>query len=825
MTESTDNMGAIASRLAGKWQVPLLLLGVVAVGVAALVLVLRRPTVDWDQAFNRRVAGVEAVSDGDYTVVARAVAEMLNESITPKDNLPHRAKLHALGGEIGWRNIQDNKLTDPRHWRAMREAYMRAIRHGQPKTAEIAVRLAEAAGALERPADAIAQYKEAARLDTTLAAEMSWRIIEIRRGMPEVDDDVWLEELTHLLELSELASDKYAWALDRAVGEMIDRKLLGRARHLVGAQLSRGLGEAHNRQVMYQQARVLAAEGLTEQADNILITLVEKIEPALPLYVKSLLLRGELIWDENPRDAEALFSEVISRAANTPIATAATIGLAKTFGQMQLHDKALDYYAAAVSDLSDGAENPYVSIDELLQGLVNGHNALRAAKKHPEALRFVQLEQDLAEVPGAERDDSGRQDMLGRMAAAHMAMAGQVADEYRRAVDSLAGDVVIAGLAEQRTEHLQAAGDAYMELATEASRTNDELHGDSLWTAASAYDQAGLRDKAVAALKRFIVGRPGDERIPEARFVLGRTLQASGEYDEAIRAYKTNLETRIPGSRHIKAVEGLIPMARCYIAKGPEFFGEAEKILHDVTNDQEGITPGSELYRQALFGLGRLYHSQGKWRQARRVLTEAVQRDPGKPVAASAADPQGYRWRYVRATQSQYYIADSYQHSAREMTAAAMEADVLRRRGLRARAKAQLERAAALHAEVIDLFEALGGDLDATEQAFRRCSYFALGDCMFELGRYPEALERYEKAVFLYQRRPEALGGLIAIYNCHIALGRLGQAQASMERAEELRKHVKYADGDLPEVQTAPVAWNRWLEAVAYLNPEISDEE
>jgi tetratricopeptide (TPR) repeat protein len=338
------------------------------------------------------------------------------------------------------------------------------------------------------------------------------------------------------------------------------------------------------------------------------------------------------------------------------------------------------------------------------------------------------------------------------------------------------------------------------------------------------YDQAGDRNRTIDVLERFVASHGSDERVPEARFLLGQALQAAGLYDDAIAVYRANLQTRDPSSRHIKAVEGLIPMAMCCIAKGEEFFGDAEEILYSLVTGRAEVTPTSALYRQALFALGRLYYRQGQWRQARKTLAEAVERDPGKIIPLGQSDPKKNRWRYIRATRSTYFIADSYLHSARDGLRASIDADREQRNQLRENAHTQLARADELYQEVIERLEALDGELDPLNRVFRRNGYFARGDCMYELGRYEDALDRYSQAVHKFQHRPEALAGLTAMYNCYAELGRPDEAEACRERAAELRKHLNGSQAD-PSTDPAVLdRWDRWLETVKYLNPDVSDE-
>ncbi len=812
MTGGPDN-SLTASGLGAKWQIPLLLVGLLACGAAVALRVVGGSGRDWEAQYAELASAVSRVSDGNYVPVARQVSAMLSPAVTPSDQYERRARLHGLMGEVHWRSIQETAQPTAEQWVGLREAYQRAMQLGFEPTAEVAERLGEAAAATGDVAEAVERFKQAVKADTQRRAELQRRIIELTEVLPETSTDELLDELRRYLAAEGLDATQYDWGVGRAVDLLIGDDRLYEASTFIAAQQSRELGESFALRLGYHRARVLAARGLIDQADNLLITLIERLPRSAAVLHRCQLLRGQLIWRDNPAEAVSLFENVVNVAAGEPMAAAAYVGLTQAYGRLQLAERSLAACERAMEALDAAAVPQGVNIAELKAYLAESYRDQTQRGEHDLALRFVQAEREVAELLGEAFTTADRLDLLARLAAAHRAVAESLA---------ATGSAADPAMRVESADHFTRAAEVLEDLATLAGPTDDDVYGDSLWTAAALFDQAGRRARAIATLERFIAGRPNDERVAEGRFLLGRALQAEGRYDDAIAVYQANLQARAPVSRHIKAVEGLIPMAQCYIAKGEDSFDEAEQVLQSVVSGRDEVTPDSVLYRQALFALGRLYHRQGKWRLARQVLDEAVKRDPGQLIALDESDPEGMRQRYVRATRSLYLIAESYQRSARERLEVAADADTEQRIAARRSADEQLRQADQLFATVIERLEAMDGPPDPLDAAVRRNAYFARGDCLYEMADYLGALERYDRAVHVYQHCREALGGLTAIENCYMELGRLDQARAARRRAQELRKQLPETDAD--DEAALMGDWDTWFETVGRLDPHVGRE-
>src|SRR5207302_54283 len=150
----------------------------------------------------------------------------------------------------------------------------------------------------------------------------------------------------------------------------------------------------------------------------------------------------------------------------------------------------------------------------------------------------------------------------------------------------------------QQASDLRAkAGDAFIAYSRALTLTDDKGYGEALWHGIDLYDQAGDLRRATSAMRVFVNERPEDALAPDALLRLGRAYQAMGQFDDAIAAFQQNI-FRHPSS--LAASKSAVPLAQAYIAKGPDFYGKAEKTLGDVLENPL-ITPDAAEFRQSLF--------------------------------------------------------------------------------------------------------------------------------------------------------------------------------------------------------------------------------
>jgi len=73
---------------------------------------------------------------------------------------------------------------------------------------------------------------------------------------------------------------------------------------------------------------------------------------------------------------------------------------------------------------------------------------------------------------------------------------------------------------------------------------------------------------------------------------------------------------------------------------------------------------------------------------------------------------------------------------------------------------------------------------DATFGAMRRNCYMLEGACLFDLGRYQEAIEAYQNVSSLYPNEPFVLETFVQIAHCWQRLDRAENAHGAIEQAQ-----------------------------------------
>ena len=275
-----------------------------------------------------------------------------------------------------------------------------------------------------------------------------------------------------------------------------------------------------------------------------------------------------------------------------------------------------------------------------------------------------------------------------------------------------------AGAAEGR-EHLREAGRAYGQLAVQRITTRE--YPEDLWNSAECYLAGQDYASAARAFQRYL-NNESRRRNPGALVGLGEALLALDRNDEAIASFEQCIGSHPNDSAAFRA---RLLAGRAYRAKGmPD---RAEKLLDEIL-DGPGITPKSEVWLDALFELGELMHATGRFAEAIRRLDEAVGRQPESP----------------RATRARYLIADSYRRAAAAVREK-LRHDVVENLRV-AHGKESRELLSAARERYEDLKDRLTArrqtvELTDLEERMLRNSYFALGDVLFDLEQYEEAIK------------------------------------------------------------------------------------
>jgi tetratricopeptide (TPR) repeat protein len=618
--------------------------------------------------------------------------------------------------------------------------------------------------------------------------------------------DVVRKHLDGMLARTDLSSDDRLWAISRKSRLLVRQGKLADAEQMLDGYLEK-LPSGSSQDVLeielarlHYDACMLAgpkmAAGERDRRLNKAFLLLSAVqlrrrpdaaEPQVDAELHWLLGEVNLLQDR-PAEAEKAYERVAHAYADTRFGRAARLGVAKSAALYKPIDRAYEAYRQVVDELLHEPDDPMVDRRAVQNSLLTLAEQLRKQERWEPSYQFLELLYPMLDSTQANpsqteiRHREGQ--MLRRLAIEEKQSAERlVAREAAVALAALGrppasqpDDVV--RLTGQARRHLQMAAEAFLDTARLCA-ADDDMSGDNLELAANCYDEAGDVYGAIVVLRKFVHDYPtAQSRVARAVFNLAKAYQAAGCYDEAIAQYR-QMTSEYRNSPN--ANKSQVPMAQCYKALGK--LDEAEKVLSGILADDQHYSPESTEYRQSLFELAKLFYERRQYREAVARFDEALQREPDAREAI-----------YCR-----YFLADSYRLSGLELDSAIRSARTPLERGQWTAARTawlgesrdQFDRVvAALETRAATGGPGNAGSLSELDLLYLRNSYFFRADCLFDLGRFSEALDLYEVAALKYANQPEAIAAHVQIVNCYVKLNQLEQARAVNERAKWLLKKL-----------------------------------
>jgi tetratricopeptide (TPR) repeat protein len=456
--------------------------------------------------------------------------------------------------------------------------------------------------------------------------------------------------------------------------------------------------------------------------------------------------------------------------------------------------------AAGVTDLRELTKrmvagdppSPATFTATVTSGLNVAATSLAARGNAGAALELLDCQQQLSPTPTA--------GFFHQLSGVFEARAGQV-ERGATPEATAAGDRQTAADVARRAKDVRAllihAADASVAEARLLTMSDDKGYGQALWHGIDLYDRAADGPASIEALQLFVAERPSDPLAPTALLRLGRAYQSAGLFDKAIATYQRN-QFLYPNS--LAASKSAVPLAAAYMARGPADYPRAEAVLRNVLEGNPLLTPEADEYRQALFELGHLYYRTEQYDKSIARLGE-------------------FTTRYTtdeRYGQALFLTADSYRKSA-NLLAAKATADGPTTRP----SPADLAEATAARRERLELArngydgvvahftaEPPKSELDRT---YNKLAHFARADCLYDTGRYEEAIRQYDAAAFRYKDDPTSLAAYVQIINAYNALGKPDEAHAANERAMVMLRQMpsKAFSDDMPKEYWAnQLRWN-----------------
>ncbi len=332
---------------------------------------------------------------------------------------------------------------------------------------------------------------------------------------------------------------------------------------------------------------------------------------------------------------------------------------------------------------------------------------------------------------------------------------------------------------------LREAGVAYENLAT--LRFSTENYPLDLWKSADCFYLGHSYSNAARLLEVYLNAEP-EQRNAEALLRLGQVSLALGRIEKSITAFEECIELY---DRDNASYEARIDCAKAYWRRGD--VAEAERLLR-VNLSGSLLEPKSPEWKDSLFTLGLLLFDQGQYEDAISMLEEAVERYP--------EDRQTIQARYVVGEAYRRWAAEPMQRLENARTASEREklAELVGERLTQALKQFKLVQST-ITLKVQNVQD------DAQYAAMRRNCYMLEGACLFDLGKYQEAIEAYQNVSSLYPNEPFVLETFVQIANCWQRLDRQENAHGAIQQAQLTLEQMP---GDADFAATTAFSRDEW---------------
>ena len=762
------------------WQVPLLAVAVGLFGFAAYLFIDPHagPTIDAKIDVARRMLKAERPEAAINALNRIELAEKLDRD--------HDGVVHLLMGQ-SLQALQQQKHISLRdyHEQIVQQTQL-AVKLGVRPAYDLERRLGESYEALGRKPQALEHYRQAAAMDPDHALRLQRKVIELQLATGDVGPAE--ASLDAYLQAPDVSDGERAWALCNRAKLRVDKGDFVGGRTLLDKAAKLDADPALAGQVTYYQGYCAAKLGDAAGAERLLRTARQQLRTDNPLDADAACLLGQLSADRNDyKTAASFYQDVLVNHPDSPAAPTARLGR----GLAKLADPTGADDDAGLADLNELARqtlaaDPPVPADNatVAAGLARAAALLAARGNYAGTIELLDGQEQL--------DAHLTAPFYHQLSVVFERRADQL--DPRAAEPGLAGDRQGSSTAadavrrsKQSRDMLVHAADASVAEARALTLSDDKGYALALWRGIDLYDRGADLPAAIDALQLFVDERPTDPLAPTALFRLGRAYQQAGQFDKAIAAYQRN-QFLYPNS--LAASRSAVPLAEAYMARGPADFGRAEAVLRGVIEGNPLLTPEADEYRQALFELARLYYRTDRYEQAIARLTDWTGR---------YADDD-------RMGQALFLTADSYRKSAALLDPksnaigvapgsspsspkAKPAVAVLDQAEAAAARRDRLELARAAYDAVVTHYREVPAKTDL-DRLYNKLAHFYRADCLFDSGRYAEAIRQYDAAAFRYQDDPSSLAAYVQIVNAYYALGKPDEARAANERAKVMLRQM-----------------------------------
>jgi tetratricopeptide (TPR) repeat protein len=781
----------------GRWQVPLLIIGLAVLGTGVYRIVASyRPT-----TFEEELSRVRQLHAAGVLVLANTyLVDLLKEPDRPPEQRAELHRLLAITVYLAELELQEHVR---RNAKAILANYEQARRHGATLDVNDWVAQGDAETWMGDTEAAASYYREALRHcpdrpDRLRRKLLEWEARSSSELTPEslADIDAILNGepdrggCSETAEASAALPANYLWALEHKIEWLLEQGAVDAARGHIDAGKDRLAGTAEHLALSYLDALCQSREGRAVEAEGTLRSLLAEWNAHDVLWAKSNLLLGRLQQeDDRPQMAMSFYEEVLRAFTSGELHDACLLGRAECLAALEDFEGSLEAFTVLKEGLLGRGRNRYLDRDAVRTTVTTlGESVLHQGRLEL-GIRYLESAAELVDPSARDRRawyQTRIADSLSRMArlAAKEAKGGEESGRDSKPAEGHAGPETTShsanGSREAERLHIKAA-EAYLMLA-DLQMLDEEASARSLELAADSFDAAGLIDRQIEVLSRFAREHLGHNRRVTALYRLGWAYQAEQRYASAAASY----EEAISSYPHLPdALRSMVPMAECLIALGGEQAKRGADMLTDIVDDRGPdalFAPQAREYRDALVRLAE-YYSRAKEENVPGHLEKAIVRLE-EAIAHYPEDGETARWHFL--------LADAYRGSGRLLASEAESLSVTsERENAKREADRRIERALSAYDRVVALLAPHdAGELSEIEQTYLRTSYLCRGDCLFDLGRYQDAIEAYRETAWRYEGQAGAVSASMQIIHCHLRLGEAVEAGSALARLKWLLRKM-----------------------------------
>lgn len=423
----------------------------------------------------------------------------------------------------------------------------------------------------------------------------------------------------------------------------------------------------------------------------------------------------------------------------------------------------------------------WLTAPELKQRLLDVGRAMRDRGEYPEAIRMA--ENIMLAFPPS---DSVR-------------LQGEVYTRWASDLEDALPGALEARPRDRRSvneKHL-AAAERFERLSKLELRSSD--YTNILWQAIASYQSANRLEQANLLLRDYLKFEAPTKR-PRGFLALGKNQMNSGRWQAAIEPLERCL---IEYPTHPVIFEARLLAAQSYAE-----LNQLDRAVELLEENLQGhkLTPKNIIWRDSLFELGQVVYRQGdqlildirlnpstdwaehklKLEESQRLFSVAMDR-LGEAFSRWQDDPRHYDARYLfaRAHRMAAEMPTQIVAANPDMIESARRKHLQNRRDLLERAMQEYHQ---LHQSInrrIDTIQSPGRIVSLV----RNC-YFGEADTLYELGRWEEAIQAYQRVTAKFMSEPESLEALLQMAQCYRRLNRNADAAKVLNTARQVLARI-----------------------------------